>query len=66
MLKLSIVSSITGEASLSILSPAMPKQGQSPYNKQNEIVIKLQNQTASKALEGKTTAEITTIINGYI
>ena len=29
-------------------------------------MIKLQNQTASKALKGKTTAEMTTIVNGYI
>lgn len=62
----STASSTTGGAPLPILPPAMPKQGQSPYNKQNEIVIKLQDQTASKALEGKTTAEMTTIVNGYI
>ena len=62
----STIFSTIGGAPLSILPPVMLKQRQSPYNKQNEIVIKLQDQTASKALEGKTIAEMTTIVNGYI
>lgn len=59
-------SSTTGGVPLPIPPPAMPKQGQSQYNKQNEIVVKLQDETASKALEGKTPAEMTAIVNGHI
>ncbi|KAF6238672.1 hypothetical protein HO173_003178 [Letharia columbiana] len=57
-------SSTTG--GIPIVPPAMPKQGQAPYNKLNEIIVKLQDETASKALEGKTPSEMTMMVNGYI
>lgn len=65
----STASSTTGGAPISLsmnMPPAMPKQGQTPYNKHNEIVIKLQDETASEALEGKTPVEMTAMVNGFI
>lgn len=57
-------SSTSGGAS--IMPPAMPKQGQAPYNKLNEIMVKLQDDTASKALKGKTPIEMTAMVNDFI
>ena len=44
----------------------MPKQGQTPYNKLNEIIVKLQDETANKALKGKTPSAMITMINDFI
>lgn len=48
------------------MPPAISKQGQAPYNKLNEIVVKLQDDTANKALEGKTPLEMTRMVNDFI
>ncbi len=53
-------------AGVPIMPPAMPKQGQTPYNKLNEIIVKLQDETANKALEGKTPSEMTALVNNFI
>ncbi len=60
----STASSTTG--GVPIIPPAMPKQGQAPYNKLNEIIVKLQDETANKALEGKTPSAMTTMVNDFI
>ena len=44
----------------------MPKHGQTPYNKDNKIVIKLQDATTYKALKEKQPKEITELVNEYI
>ena len=44
----------------------MPMQGQAPYNRLNEIIVKLQDEAANKVLERKTPAEMTGLVNEYI
>ncbi len=47
-------------------NPIPPHQGNTPYSKNNEIVIKLQDETANKALEKKTPQEMTKLVNDFI
>ncbi len=47
-------------------NPIPPYQGNTPYSKNNEIVIKLQDETANKVLEKKTPQEITKLVNDFI
>ena len=54
------------EGGVPIQPPPIPKHGQAPYNKDNEIVIKLQDATANKVLEGKPPQEMTDLVNEYI
>ena len=48
------------------IQPPIPKRNQAPYNKDNEIVIKLQDEIANKVLEGKRPQEMTDLVNEYI
>lgn len=61
----STTSSQVGGVLLATQQP-VPRPGQSPYNKNNEIVIKLQDETANKALEGKKPEEMTALVNEHI
>ena len=47
------------------IQPSVPKRSQAPFNKDNEIVIKLQDATANKVLEGKRPQEMTNLVNEY-
>ena len=44
----------------------VPIHGQAPYNKMNETIVKIHDEAASKALQKKTPAAMTSLVNEYI